>query len=234
MPTEKKQLLFNEGLTVGTYSPLIPFSCIFDINVGLITLIAKEYRSNIFNIDRIDKLLKDRRTLIYALYQRKFENPLLEFMVNPNYEEAEDMYQQFINQRYPDILDNSVHTGLYELCLRFAQTQDIRASIFYSKKEELALLQEDEDLSKVDFVDGKTVITTIDNYSQFFINSLYGKYTEELMKRLDHRNIYILDYKYNFDEKGKFIEAPSIIGFEAARNTLNIINAYDISRLRKE
>ena len=57
------------------------------------------------------------------------------------------------------------------------------------------------------------------------------------MQNIDHKNIYILDYNYNFDqeEKGKLIDAPSVIGFEATRNVLNIINAYDISRLlRKE
>ena len=231
----KQIIKYGEGGLAGNYSPLIPFSCIFDIPVGLIILISKEYRAeDVFDIKKIDDLIKDRRDLILYLYQREFENPLLDFMINPNYEEAEDMYKQFMNTRYEDILKNCVHTGIYELCLLFADTSDINLGIYYTKKEELELLESDPNLKSIRFLNGRELIENIDSYSQYFINTLYGTFVTGLMKRLTHRNIYILDYKYNFNQEGEFVEAPSIIGFEAARNTLNIINAYDISRLRKD
>jgi len=231
----KKTIKYGEGGLAGNYSPLIPFSCIFDIPVGLIILISKEYRAgDIFNIEKIDSLLKDRRDLIFYLYQRRLENPLLEFMIHPNFEEAEDMYKQFMNTRYKDILNNCVHTGIYELCLLLKDNNDIDLGIYYTRKEELELLESDPELQSIHFLDGRELIEKIDNFSQFFINTLYGSFIVGLMKRLTHRNIYVLDYKYNFNEDGEFVDAPSVIAFESERNTLNIINAYDISRLRKE
>lgn len=233
-----RTIRFGEGTLVGTFTPLIPFSCIYDIPVGLLILIRKEYRSgDIFNLEKLDTLCMDRRQLIYNLYKRQLENPLIEFMNTPNYELAEDYYKQFISKEYSSIIDNSVHTGIYELCTYMKSSPEIRLTIYCESDLERDIIKNDPNLDFATIISKSELAEKVNRFEHYFINTLYGSYINLLMQNIDHKNIYILDYNYNFDqeEKGKLIDAPSVVGFEATRNVLSIINAYDISRLlRKE
>jgi len=231
LPTTGTRVIkMAEGMFRGIIKPLIPFNCIFDTDFGLIQLISQEYRNrDIFNIDYIDSL-KTNYDLLYVLYHRNTYNPLIPFMNNPeDIDLAEDLYIQFIEKEYENMVARSIHTGLYNLIGSMRNTEEIITTICYSNDIEKHVFANDTLLSKIRSIN-------IDNIVEYlsYIDQYYFKATEDLYfylscKTLKSNSVYILDYDFNFENKEKGILKQSReIGVALAnRCVINIIGAFD-------
>ena len=246
MPEVKTTILKpGEGAVASmgnTFSPLIPFECLFDTDVGLIELIKAQYRNGgIFDLTKIDILCSERTNLIYYLYTRSEVNPLVKLMNNPDLEIAIDLYSQFKEKEYGNMIENGVFTGLFKLCTMFSSTPEIHPYIYYRNDYELEFLNKfKNDLKGIQFVNQKYVNENVEEFNQFYVKNVNDSYINGLSSRLDHKTVYVLDYGFNFqpaeDDPGmvELKNSPAIIELDMNRNHVNIITAYDINKLRKE
>ena len=227
------------GAMGNTYSPLIPFNCLFDVDVGLIKVIRQDYRGGgIFDIDLIDRLCHRRKDLIYHLYTRKNPNPLYELMLEPDINVANELYQEFKEKIYDRMLDNCVYTGIMELCDKFSDIPEIHAAICYNDPLELEVLNNFSDsLERVNLISNEELKKDRSKYSQYFIKYIEGEYALSLMQFLDHKSIYVLKYMFNFEQKEDgldIIRSTAYLGFEVKRNQIIIVDAFDEDKLGKE
>lgn len=222
-----------------TYSPLIPFECLFDTDVGLIVTIKNEYRNGgIFDFNLIDDLCADRRNLIYHLYTRKNFNPLYDLMLKPDMKVADELYAEFKEKLYDKMIENCVYTGILQLCSMFSVAPEIHSAIYYRDQLELDFLNNfKEDLEGVRFVDKTYVNENKNAFKQYYIKYVEDEYAMSLIEFIDHKNIYVLGYRFNFEETEDWMDikrTPAVLGFGVKRNILNIVDAFDITKLRKE
>ena len=106
----REQIHRSDLNTADVMKPLITFDSIIDTDVGLIILIAKKYRNpNIFNLELLDSMtVKD---LAGVLYARPIENPI-SICTNVALPEIDELYQDFMDNYYQDVLEYSITTEL--------------------------------------------------------------------------------------------------------------------------
>jgi hypothetical protein len=106
-------------------NPLYYFNTLFDTDYGLIRLLSREYRADIFDVDALD--FPDMR-LKWLLINREDINPLNAVLLEDiGDKEVNDLYDQFMDQRYEDILKLSPFTGIGDL---FVQSPVVLNDIF--------------------------------------------------------------------------------------------------------
>ena len=234
--TTKRNIAFGFGDDTAIMNPLIPFNCVYDIDFGLIRYMYENGYTT--NNDLVDPgfftlLYYDRKKMVSQLYTRKEENPLK--LCLRNTEDADDLYNQFMESDYGRIIRSSVRTGIYEMCELFKDQNTIRAGIIYSSEAEYYMLSNDENLKHIELVDLETVKHRINDFSIYFFKSTQDMYIDLLTPLLRTKSIYILDYRFNFNEDDTKLRDSSYIGeLVLNRNVINIISAYDRERLGME
>ena len=93
------------------------------------------------------------------------------------------------------------------------------------------MLRGDERLKGIEFVDLDNISTDLAEYNMFFFKSIDDMYISMFTDRIKSKSVYMLDYRFNFDENGLLKVNPNIETLEINRNTINIINVYDKQRL---
>ena len=88
-----RNVMFGQGDVNGIITPLIPFNCVYDLDVGIVRFMYENGYTN--NSDLMDtnffKIFnKGNRGLISTLYSRVDENPLYLFMNDQKL--ADDFY----------------------------------------------------------------------------------------------------------------------------------------------
>lgn len=222
----------GEGNTVGIIKPLVPFNCIVDTDVGLIQLIKTEYRSpDIFNIGLLDSFINNRG-IIKLLYHRKTKNPLLPFMNDQeDVATADDLYKQFMEKEYRNIIIKSVMTGMYKLLYYFTLAEEIAANISYSNPIEEEIINKNKILKKIRAISIKEIPDRAANLDSFFFKDVEDDYFKASLPVLKSKNITFLDYDYNFDEQGTIATTEETAIAEVNRCRFNIINAYNAKEL---
>lgn len=234
MPQDTTRTIkMGEGDVVGIVTPVIPFNCIYDVDVGLVELVRNEFRDpDVFNLDLLDSF-SDRRRLINYLYQREHFNPLISFMKNPEEEVAKDYYDQFMTKKYDRVLNYSVFTGLYDMISLFPDAEEVSGTIIYANDLEKKVLEEDLDniKRKLHFIDIYELNDNAKIYNAYFVKSVDDKYFSLFMKFARSVTFYILDYKYNFNDDGELLDTKDTLAAQVAHCPINIINAYNIEKL---
>lgn len=204
-------------------SPLIPFNMIVDTDVGLLCLIYKSFMDpNIFNKDFfIDKNVNQ---LVKELYQRKMENPLY-LCINENYTDScDNLYNQFMDQHYDQILDMSVITEFYRLVGLFMDNSDIRLTIVCERKEEIEVLRQQENTKAANIILADDLNPEkIKQFNQFYFKSIPDAtaYTKYMIAK----TVYFANYGFNKDEDGGISKHP-LIPIIMENNVVNIIDVY--------
>lgn len=228
MPTSTRSIIFGQGDVNGIITPLIPFNCVYDLDVGLVRFMYENGYTN--NSELIDgSFFKPfiMRNIVVSLYSRLEENPLSLFME----ENADEFYNEFMSRYYEKIVRSSVHTGIYDLCSTFRTEKSVKGSIIYSNEAEYYMLRGDERLKGVELVDMESLSKDLAEYNTFFFKSTDDMYITLFAEKIHSKSIYILDYKFNFKKDGTLKNNPSMGLLELNRNTFNIINVYDKQRL---
>ena len=229
-----RTILFGQGEVNGIITPLIPFNCIYDIDFGLIRYMYENgftANSDLLNPEFFAPFENgDIRSIIIKLYTRTEENPLKLFLKNPS--EADNLYNEFMETYYEDIIRSSVHTGIYELCTEFKTEKSISATIIYSNEAEYYMLK-DKNLEHIELVDLDELKPDLSKYNSVYFKSTDDPYIDLLVKRLHSKTIYFLDYGFNLKDNS-IKENAYTVGLKVNRNRINIINAYDHIRLGME
>lgn len=227
----RRVIQYNPSNTKGVSSPLIPFNCIIDTDVGLLRLIENHYANpDIFNRDFFVEHNTTNK-LVSAVYLRTDVNPLLLCLKDKNKDKADSLYNQFFKEKYPDILVYSVYTGVFQMCKLFETAEDATASIVYHTDEEKELL---------DYMGFKNVrLVSLDKvkqnpgiYNQYIFRSSYDQiYLKALVSGIKTKQIYFLDYKCNFMPNVGIAITPYLVELEDNNCQIAIMNAYDNSKL---
>ena len=228
MSTSTRSIVFGQGDVNGIITPLIPFNCVYDLDVGLIRFMYENGYTN--NSELIDGTFFNpfiMRDIVVRLYSRLDENPLNLFMN----QSADEIYNEFMSKHYEEIVRSSVHTGIYDLCSTFRTEKSVKGYIPYSNEAEYYMLRGDERLKGIEFVDLDNISTDLAEYNMFFFKSIDDMYISMFTDRIKSKSVYMLDYRFNFDENGLLKVNPNIETLEINRNTINIINVYDKQRL---
>lgn len=231
-----RTVVFGHGDDKNIMNPLIPFNCVYDIDFGVIRYMYENgYTANAELVDPgfFSLLDTDRRRMIIELYSREDENPLSLCLRHTR--DANDLYNQFMEADYETIIHSAVHTGVYEMCRLFEDQSSIRPGIIYSTESEYYMLKNDENLKHVEFIDLETVKHRIKDFNIYFFKSIDDMYIDLLTPLLHTKSIYIMDYRFNFDETGEDLRKSVYTGtLLLNRNVINVINAYDRKRLGME
>lgn len=203
-------------------SPLIHFDCLIDSDYGLIELIKQEYLDpSIFDIEFFKK---SKIEIIKALYNRSKDNPLSLISSLPD-NELDDLYSQFIDQRYYDILNNSVSTEIANLIELFNSVGDIKSTILCNNEIQEKIIKETDYLRKYKIIccdKGKY-------YSTNIFNCTYFKKIEDI-DTINDPNIttyYLSTFGPNLTEDRQDIKKSDIIDQIAnKRYNIHLIDLY--------
>ena len=95
--------MINNGKTLHT---LIDFDFVVNTELGLIRLIREQYRdSRAFKLDILDK---SDRSILSLLSSRNNSNPLSIISTEENMSDIDELYKDFIDTKYLDIIGHSV------------------------------------------------------------------------------------------------------------------------------
>lgn len=148
-------------------TPLFSFHSIIDEDVALIKYVYKNYYDkSIFDFSKVDKM--PMTDLIALIYYRHYINPLKLFLVDESKEEfADECYQEFIEQKEKEILEEGVITEIPNLIKLYKDSSDIIPSIFYYTEYQKQLLDRIPQLVEIDKIHASNIRLNL--YSQIYI-----------------------------------------------------------------
>lgn len=227
----REQIHRSDLNTADVMKPLITFDSIIDTDVGLIILIAKKYRNpNIFNLELLDSMtVKD---LAGVLYARPIENPI-SICTNVALPEIDELYQDFMDNYYQDVLEYSITTELINTIEIWEKYGGIHTTILCKTQSEIDLLDQYYELKKCDkiLLENAKKANILNTFPQYYFKHTEDDYIREVSNTpLVAKTIYIPRYQFNFDidDKGKrsVNKSPSIM--RIYEGIANIFMAYDI------
>lgn len=155
-------------------SPLISFNALYDLDIGVINLVRKEYLDERVFDKEIFKQYKYTHDLIRYLYYRNEYNPLYLF-AKPEIEKEmlDAFYKQFLERRMETIIDLSVTTELFNLIPLFNETKDIFCTILYYDEYQKKELERNELINKNRLIHYSGLNSKIiSSYTQYFIKDI--------------------------------------------------------------
>lgn len=178
-----------------TVSPLIPFHLMVDTDFGLVRLINESYRD--LSVFEEDKLSLDNDMLIDLLVNREDENPLLSIMKDKsNKNKANELYNEFMDLKYDDILKKSPLTGIGRFAYLLSRMDYMHVTIWCEQDSQYSHLKKIYDGK--DFLQRCSIIT--DNIVDCKpYDPIYFKYSSSInrLKNIVGKNIYIAGYGFN-------------------------------------
>lgn len=188
-------------------NPIFDFQILCDIDLGLYRLIKRDYYDrNVFDNNLFDT--KDERFIKTLLLSRKNFNPLIIFCkknVMSN-EELDDLYEQFLNEEYENIVALSSPTSLLDV-----------ATISNGIKNVVNITVLCKNQAEVNWVykHNKKLKCIISDYKDFSIDkfdTIYIKYIYHLLlmdqESIYMKNIIIPRYFFNLENVSRKIEMP--------------------------
>lgn len=208
---------------------IIPFNMVIDLEMGLMRLIKFEYRNEYFLYESIE----NEDFIKTLLMERKNKNPLSVITIDKTpQEEIDDLYQQFMKERYDKILSLSPNTELFRLLLMSNKDESVRFTIVFNDEEQEKLFDLRKGYSFRRHVGNVFDEELIKNNSNIFIKDIadLSKQTQEIRGK----NIYLADYGFN----KKTVEEEYIPNFKDgdyerfSKNTFQFITMYKIDETR--
>lgn len=215
-----------------TITSIVPFDMIIDIDMGLLKLIQKEYANQkVFRKSILSERNMDIMKII--LIDRPEINPL-KFFVNPEYiKDADGMYQQFIEERYHDIIDLSCTTGIFDIIRRSKSVNDIVKYTIVCRSDYEKIVLE----SKYKKYNIQPNIKLISDYHNLNIDSYGSIYIKNYQDILNYSNIFgknilIGNYRFNMENGDTELGIPlkEVTEQLIAENSIKIIDIYPLAQ----
>lgn len=231
MADDRTKISYSISNTRGVQSPMFAFNTLYDTDFGLIYMIGKKYADpEYFDLSFYDKNDTIRK-IVLAIYKRKEKNPL-SLIINDKYkDQIDDLYNQYFNEKYDDILEYSCYTGVYYLVSVLHVSNDIIPYIFCLDDREVDIISKDANMEGINIITKKNIIGTIGVINQLYVKSLISDpYVKLLSESLDRKSIYVEDYTYNFNNNDLIIDDDSK-NFVKHQCFFSMISAFEMDKL---
>lgn len=220
-----KDMLLGASTPGASQTPLISFSSIYDLDIGLIRLIGKEYLDeSIFDVKFFNRPMI---SIIKDSYYRTEFNPLTMFAKTNDMELLDDYYNQFMEKRKADIIELCVKTEIENLIQLFIDSKEIYTTIFYNDKYELAELNANHNLDKCKKVYIKGLnANNLRQFSQFYVKDI-----RELtpISRVDgSKTYYISSFRPNFNSETMELKMDEDINCIIHKGVNHCISIFDM------
>lgn len=206
---------------------LVDFDIVIDTDLGLINLMKKEYNNTDFVLSYINNM-KDK-VIIEQLLQRKNKNPLSIVIKQEYMDSIDNLYKEFLETDYDNILKYSKVTDIMNLMNAYINTGSVHVEIICKNKSEEQLINNlnlpqlkvtvENDKSKID----------ISVYDTIFIKD----YSDIIkFKGLVAKNIFIGNYKFNLEDDNHtpLNDISLLVG---RTNLVSIIDVYESNKYIK-
>lgn len=205
---------------------LIPFDCIMDIDTGLLKVIKNDYSNDIvFDMSKIT----DEESMKDLTLHNHYNNPV-ELIIRDDYKDKVDLfYNQFMESEYENILKNSPFNSIQEFAYKTIISGFGRVTfLVFNNLQNLIV----EDIFK-----GSFETLNLNSLEELDVNRFDDIFLKRYkdgtkIKNLKGKYLYILDYKFNYDEDGKILD-PIISMQIGLDNSIRIISPYS-ERRREE
>lgn len=181
---------------------LFLFDVVFDLDIGLLNLIKKEFRNkDLMYIELLDNAPIDLIKKI--LIEREDPNPLSIIMDKDKVtmEDIDDLYAQFMYERYSDIVKYSIPTDVAKLLNRLALADSKIATVYVACKDPeevnmVRLLLQNLPKENYNFIPYRELISEIptNDFDTIVIKSYYDVLR---LKDIGGKNIIVADCNYN-------------------------------------
>lgn len=210
-------------------TPVFSFYSLFDLDIGLMNLIEKEYlNKKVFDAEffKLPNLKK-----IKILYERRKINPLTSFSLIDDYNLLDSYYEEFKQKKYMDMFNMSVSTGIFKLVMYIKSTNEFTPKILYYEDWQKEVLSNDSNFENIDLISLDALLKDKNTFNQ-----IYVKYIEELYPFSDYnaKSFYLSSFGCNMNEEREdFIDDKIIITLLENRNYIFIYDMYDYSILNQ-
>jgi sugar/nucleoside kinase (ribokinase family) len=219
--------LLNKG--VKKLTPLIPFDCIVDTDVGLIQLVNDQYMDrSVFNVEMFDKSLGE---MILDLYFRKVENPLYIY-ANPNieHEVLDEYYKEFFESKYDLILERSPGTEMQNVIELFQSTGgDVFPTVLCKDDMSENFIKEALKIQTVRMED-------INEQSMKQYTHVYFKYItqmEQFEGYLYGKFVYNTTHRLNLNDDNDKLKEYDFLERISKKNSMHLLDLYKISKIQE-
>lgn len=209
-----------------TIDVLIPFEMIVDIDMGLIKLLEFDYDNGEYFERGILHATEEEQQ--YLLNKRTDRNPLSVVMRKDDPELMEDLYNQFMEKEYQNILELSCNTALVDIAntLKTNMDQIIRITVLCKSKAEENILK----IRKIPLF--RTLIMYPEAIDLSKYDTLYVKDVNDLdkfKKEIFKKNIYVANYGFNViidPEQVNPLLPPEIVYKYGGKNDFFVVSMY--------
>lgn len=175
------------------------FESMFDLNVGLVKVIQKHYGKDAKHFNYGLLWLPDD-DIAYEVLKQLTDNPL-DWLLVPEYKSsAEDLYKELYNKYYSEIIQLSRPTSLYNLFSMFIRVGGgdvVNTAVTCKDEQQLQFIKKNCPLLDAHVKEYKDVDR--ESYGTIYINKFK---TLSEFDRVVGKNIFLLNYRYNFEEDG--------------------------------
>lgn len=216
-----------------TISGCILFDLIVDTDVGLLKLIQKDYNNpKIF----IPGILNERDVNILKMIMtdRGYYNPLKGIMIEGTkaYENADSLYDQFMEKHQEDILKLSTQTSLFDIIRRSSSMGDAVKFDILCRNE----LERNTIMSRFRKFKITPSVKIVDDLSEFDpsqYGSIYVKDIRDalLFSKFEGKNVIIGNYKFNCENNLPLVPLKEVAAKLLLRsNVIKMIDIYYIDQ----
>lgn len=208
-----------------TIDTAVPFNMVIDIEMGLLRLIKFEYRNKYFLYESIenDEFAKA------LLMDRKNKNPLSVITEDgiPQ-EELDDLYNQFMTERYDKILSLSPSTEIFKLLQVSHKDDSVKFTIVFDdeKQEKLFDLRKGHSFRR--YTGNIFDKDIVNNNSNLFIKDISDLLNQT--QQIRGKNLYLANYGFN----KRIVDGEDTPNFQDgdyerfSENTFQFITMYNI------
>lgn len=194
---------------IKSINPIFDFQAICDTDLGLYRLIKRDYYDkNIFDNNLFDN--NDERFIKTMLLCRDKFNPLFIFCKKNIYpdKEIDDLYRQFLNEEYDNILKLSPPTNIMDIATISNSIKNIvNVTVLCKDKKEIEWLNKYNKKLKYIVSDYKDF--KLDKYDTIYIKDIYDLLFFD-QDTIDMKNIIIPRFLFNLENGSRKIEMPII------------------------
>lgn len=217
-------ILLNDDGGAIRLAPLISFNTLVDTDMGLLNYI---YNSEYHNEDIFDFTLfeEDYQKLIEKVYKRKNNNPLYCIAKNNN-EFIDKCYEEFINTKEKEILNNSITTQMkmvIETFIKYSSSRVIPTILYYDDLQ-LEILKGESYLKKVNMVKFPLSMKEKKNYDCFYIKTVEEA---EPFSTLKAKAFYFASFGMNLNDNMNDLQNSELLDKIIYNNQYAIFDMYN-------
>lgn len=173
---------------------LVPFNLFVDLDMGLLKLLEFDYDNDLYFLPGI--LHTSETNQQYAMVTRNKINPLSVVLQVEDDKLADDLYSQFMEKEYDQILKLSCNTAIRDLTELLNATIDqvVRITVLCENEKEQMVVSDRHIKSFRTIVEKDFYKINLSDYQVLFIKNIYDL---DKYRNVTGLNIYVPNYGFN-------------------------------------